>query len=81
MDFQCGKPLVFMHPKQVTATMLMPNLHSTHLSALKIGRSSRSRPDASTPSRRHRRARLKAVLNVAAIFLSLAGIVVLLVIA
>ena len=77
--FPMRQALVFRHPKQVAATMLMPNLHSTHLSALKIGRSSRSRPDASIPSRRQRRARLTAVLNAAAIFLSLAGIVVLLV--
>lgn len=75
MDFKCAAALASGHSKQVTATMPMPYLHPSILSAKAIdGRQTPRQPAGYASSRRRRRARLTAVLNAAAIFLSLAGI-------
>ncbi|WP_426125393.1 hypothetical protein [Pararhizobium sp. PWRC1-1] len=61
--------------------MPMLHVHPSHFSTQKIEQRSRSRAEASISSRRQRRARLTAALNAAAIFLSIAGIALILVIA
>lgn len=81
MDFKCGVTLASRHSKQVTATMPMLHVHPSHFSMPKIERRSRSLSDAVAQSRRQRRARLTAGLNAAAIFLSLAGIALIYVLA
>jgi hypothetical protein len=81
MDFKCGTALASRHSKQVNATMPMLHVHPSHFSTQKIEQRSRPQPEAPMRSRRQRRARLSAALNAAAIFLSIAGIALILVIA
>ncbi|WP_428428802.1 hypothetical protein [Pararhizobium sp.] len=61
--------------------MPMLHVHPSHFSTPKVERRGRSRPETPIRSRRQRRARLTAGLNAAAIFLSLAGIALIYVLA
>jgi hypothetical protein len=81
MDFKCGAALASGHSKQVAATMPMLHVHPSHFSTSTIEQHGRSRPEAPIRSRRQRRTRLTALLNAAAIFLSLAGVTLIFVLA
>jgi hypothetical protein len=81
MDFKCGTALASRHSKQVTAKMPMLHVHPSYFSTQKSEQRGYTRREAPMRSRRQRRARLTAGLNAAAIFLSIAGIALIFVLA
>jgi hypothetical protein len=82
MDFKWAAALASRRSKQVTATMPMLHVHSSILSARAMEARCFPRQSARYKrSRRQRRARVTAVLNAAAVVLSLAGIALILIIA